>query len=942
MKMNLYIKLGIVALLPVTISVFSYLLDRKTGFGRINNRVKQVIWGIAFGLLAIAGTEWSIPLEGAVLNCRDAAVITAGLLFGAPAGIIAGVIGGVERWIAVAWGVGYYTRLACSVSTILAGVYAALLRKYMFENKKPGWLLAAAVGVVMEVVHLTMVFLTNMDTPNEAMEIIWVCAVPMILANGLSVMISAMAISLLSGRKSEFADSRKKQARISQTIQKWLLVAITTAFAATSYFVFGLQDQMASVQGDKLLTMALDETEADIRDASNANLLSTAHRFAKEMEIGTDDLASVAENYGIAEINIVNSDGVIIESTEKSFIGYDMHDGEQSAEFLCLLRERESFVQDYGPISYDSSLSRKYAGIKHGSGFVQVGYDAAQFQQDIDQDIIGITKNRHVGETGFILIIDEQFDVISAPENLGLPSVREDVGAADLPEEDVTFTAALNGQSCWIRYRSAEGYYIVSILPEDEVLYMRNVALYVNSFMEVLVFAVLFGLIYILIKHVVVDQIKCINSSLAKITNGNLNEVVNVRSNEEFASLSDDINMTVDTLKHYIDEASRRVDQELEFAKNIQRSALPSVFPVFSKRKDLDIFALMDPAKEVGGDFYDFYLTQNDTLNFLVADVSGKGIPAAMFMMRAKTELKSLMEAELKLSDVFTRGNAKLCEGNDAGMFVTVWQGCIDLATGIVQYANAGHNPPLVRHGNGTFEFLPTKAGFVLAGMEGVRYKTQELQLEPGDILYLYTDGVTEAMNEAQELYGNDRLRDVLNRAEFENMQELCMCVKSDLNAFVGDALQFDDITMVAFQYVGQPPVPSIHFDEAKLEDISAVTDFAEREMERIGCPMKSVIQINVAIDEIFSNIVRYGYPKTPGPITVEIIEREEPRSVFIRFSDEGIPYNPITAVDPDITLSAEERSIGGLGIFMIKKTMDDVKYKYENGQNILTIQKEY
>lgn len=945
--MNSYINLGLtalipVALLPVAFSALFYLLDRKTGFKRINKWSKQFIWGIAFGLLAVLGTEWSIPLEGAVLNCRDAAVIVAGLFFGAPAGILAGLIGGIERWIAVAWGVGYYTRLACSVSTILAGVYAASLRKFMFEDRKPGWLISGAVGIVMEVVHLTMVFLTNMDTPNEAMEIIRICAGPMIIANGLSVMFAAIVISMLSGWKRESTGSGKKQARISQTIQKWLLVAIITAFAATSYFVFELQDRMASAQGDKLLTIALDETEADIRDASNENLLSIARQLEARMEQGTGDLSATAKSYGVTEINIVNDSGVIVDSTEKSYIGYDMHDGKQSAEFMCLLKDKESYVQDYGPISYDSSLSRKYAGVKHGSGFIQVGYDAVQFQRDIDNDIVSITKNRHVGETGFILIIDENYDVISAPENLGLPTLRENVNKAKLPEENVTFTSELNGQDCRMCYRSAEGYHIVSVLPEEEALHMRNVALYVNSFMEVIVFAVLFGLIYILIKRVVVDQIKCVNSSLAKIIDGNLNEVVNVRSNEEFASLSDDINMTVDTLKHYIDEASRRIDQELEFAKDIQRSALPSVFPAFPKRKDIDIFASMDPAKEVGGDFYDFYMTQKDTLNFLVADVSGKGIPAAMFMMRAKTELKSLTEAELNLADVFTRGNMNLCEGNDAGMFVTVWQGCINLKTGIVQYANAGHNPPLVRHSDGAFEFIKSRAGFVLAGMEGIRYKTQEIQLCPGDILYLYTDGVTEATNAAEELYGNDRLIDTLNHAEFETMQELCTCVKSDLMAFVGDAPQFDDITMMAFRYIGLPPVPSIHFDQAKLEDIPEVTEFVEREMERLDCPMKAVIQINIAIDEIFSNIVRYGYPKTPGPVTVEIIEREEPRSVFIRFSDEGIPYNPITAVDPDITLSAEERSIGGLGIFMVKKTMDDLKYKYENGQNILTIQKKF
>lgn len=836
--MDSYVKLGIVGLLPVVTSAIVFILDEKTRLGKMNKWAKQIIIGVVFGLLAVLGTEWSIPVEGAVLNCRDAAVITAGLFFGAPAGILAGFIGGLERWIAVAWGVGSFTRIACSVSTFLAGLYAASLRKFMFENKKPGWLISCAVGTVMEVFHLTMVFLTNMNQPYEAMEIIRICAVPMVVANGISVMLSGMILSLLSHGKDRLSGSKKKQARISQTIQKWLLVAIFTAFAATSFFVFKLQDRMAAVQADKLLTMALDETEADIRDALTGNLLS-------------------------------------------------------------------------------------------GSSV-----------QDIDIVIADITKNRHVGETGFILIIDEEYNVISAPESLKQLTVRDDADAADVPEADVTFRASLNAQNCNLRYRAVEGYYIVSVLPENEVLYTRDVALYVNSFMEIIVFAVLFGLIYQLIRHVVVDRIKQVNCSLKKITEGNLNEVVNVRSNDEFTCLSDDINLTVGTLKQYIEEASARVDRELEVAKNIQRSALPCVFPAFPKRKDFDIFASMDPAREVGGDFYDFYFTSNDTLNILIADVSGKGIPAAMFMMRAKTELKSLTESELNLSDVFTHANERLCEGNDAGMFVTAWQGCINLSTGFVSYVNAGHNPPLVRHSDGTFEFIKTKPGFVMAGMEGIKYRTDEIQLNPGDILYLYTDGVTEAMNAKHELYGNDRLCETLNRAAYKNMQELCKFVKADVDSFAGEELQFDDITMVAFQYVGKQDTKSIHFDKADLSDISRVTEFSEHEMERIGCDAKTIARVNVAIDEIFSNIVRYGYPNEQGSVTVEIGEQESPDSVFIRFTDEGIPYNPILAKEPDVSLSAEERDIGGLGIYMVKKTMDDVQYRYENGKNILTVRK--
>ncbi len=367
---------------------------------------------------------------------------------------------------------------------------------------------------------------------------------------------------------------------------------------------------------------------------------------------------------------------------------------------------------------------------------------------------------------------------------------------------------------------------------------------------------------------------------------------------------------------------------------------MPNIFPAFPKRKDFDIFASMHPAKEVGGDFYDFYFTDSYSLHFVIADVSGKGVPAAMFMMRAMTELKTLTESGKSIGDVFTDSNNALCAGNAAAMFVTAWQGGIDLSTGCLNYANAGHNPPLVRHADGKFNFLKSRAGFVLAGMDGVQYKQFELQLEPGDIVYLYTDGVTEATNAANELYGENRLLNVVNAREYESMQSLCEAVRADVDAFVGEADQFDDITMVAFRYIGHPPVPTIHFDEAKLEDISEATAFVEDELEKIGCPMKTVIQFNVAIDEIFSNIVRYGYAQKAGPVTVSVIETEDPHAVHLRFADNGIPYNPLTKSDPDVTLSAEERGIGGLGIYMVKKTMDDVRYKFEKDQNILTITK--
>ena len=211
----------------------------------------------------------------------------------------------------------------------------------------------------------------------------------------------------------------------------------------------------------------------------------------------------------------------------------------------------------------------------------------------------------------------------------------------------------------------------------------------------------------------------------------------------------------------------------------------------------------MHTAKEVGGDFYDFYFIDDDNLAFLMADVSGKGIPAAMFMMQSKTIIKSCAESGMSVEQVFTVANEKLCEGNDAGMFVTAWMGILNVKTGKILFANAGHNPPLVKHADGAYEYLKTRAGFVLAGMEGVRYRGNELERAPGDAIYLYTDGVTEATDLNTELYGEDRLHTVLEKYKDAAPQVICDEVKRDVDAFVGEAPQFDDITMLALKYNG-------------------------------------------------------------------------------------------------------------------------------------------
>lgn len=806
--MTTFLQLVAVGLLPTAVSVVLYIIDKNTAFGKMKYVPKQIVLGLIFGLLAVCATEFGVDMGGAIVNVRDSAPICAGLIFGAPAGIISGVIGGVERWFSTLWGGGEYTRLACTVATILAGLFAAACRKYMFDNKKPTWYFGLAIGMITEVIHMLMIFLTNMSDVHHAFSFVQFCSIPMISLNSLSVMLAVLLISILGNSTPQKHHELKK---ISQTFQRWLLVCLVVGFLCTTLFSWVLQTQLSESDAENLISLNLADVKQDIADASDKNLLSVTREVAEEINVtgvsDSESLKDIAEMFDVAEINIIDQRGVVLASTYDGFVNYNMNGGKQSAEFLVLLDGKTTeYVQSYQPTSSNSNIWRKYAGVVlERGGFVQVAYDAEHFQKDIDEQVLGATKNRHIGEDGFIIIADEDRKIVSSRSD-GESIIRDFSGIKydrDSVVKGQRADCEISGRQYFMMYTTTEGYYIIAFMPVDEAVFSRDVSVYVTVFMEFIIFGMLFVLVYVLIKKLVVDNIDRVNDSLAQITNGDLNVVVDVRSNSEFASLSDDINSTVVTLKRYIAEAAARIDKELEFARQIQHSALPSVFPPFPNKTEFEIFASMDTAKEVGGDFYDFYFVGEDKLAFLIADVSGKGIPAAMFMMTSKTLLKSFAETGCEVNEVFTSANAKLCENNDAAMFVTAWMGVLDIKTGLVEFANAGHNPPLIRHKDGSFEYLKSRAGFVLAGMEGLKYRKNELQLGEGDEVFLYTDGVTEATNSENELYGEERLLNFMNTLHDLPAEAVCNAVKADVDAFVGEAPQFDDITMVYLKYNG-------------------------------------------------------------------------------------------------------------------------------------------
>ena len=939
-------RLAVPVLLNCALVLGVYLADKFTPVKKLHPTLKQIVIGILFGCVSAFASSYGVQWLGTTVNVRDAAPLSAGLIFGAPAGIISGFIGGLYRWFSVYWGAGTYSQLACSIATILAGFMAAGLRKLMFDNKKPTWSYGICIAVVCEVIHMILIFLTNMDNSSRAFEFVKGATAPMMLGNSVAVGISIILVSLFSH---EGFLKRKTSEGIAHTFQRRLLGCIVIAYLITSTFTLILQNGMAQIETQEVFTVAINDVEVAVREKSDAQLLSIVDHVKTEYEADpTISLTELASKYNVVEINVIDTDDTVKYSTEASNEGYHMDLSAQSREFVQVLRQQDSFVQQYSPRGIDGTVWRKYAAVKLTTGgFIQVGYDAQQFHEILDEFVIDVTKNRHVGTSGFVAVLDEQLCMVIDDtyagkhiSAIGIEPPQEMLRgetATALYHADVVDGVSDASIEYMYVFKFVEGYCLIAAMPVNEAMFMRDASMLTSVFMQVIIFATLFVFIYLLIKRVIINNLKKINDTLAQITEGDLSVTVDVRSNTEFASLSDDINSTVATLKRYIAEAAARIDKELEYAKQIQLSALPTNFP---KGKDYSIYAQMIAAREVGGDFYDFYQLNDTTVAFLAADVSGKGIPAAMFMMTAKTIIKDLAESGIAVNDIFTKANEKLCENNESGMFVTAWMGILDLPTGNIRFANAGHNPPLLKRAGGAFEYLKTRPGFVLAGMEGVRYRAGEMTLQPGDRLFLYTDGVPEATNTENQLYGEDRLLSFMNQNALVEATELLPALKANIDDFVAEAPQFDDITMLMLDYKPEKEGESMVSKtfSAKTEDLNEVLGFVEETLEGFECPMKTQTAICVAIEEVFVNVAHYAYPESAGDMTLAIGFDEASRTVTFRMTDRGIPFDPLQKPDPDITLSAEERQIGGLGIFIARKTMDSLGYAYENGENILTL----
>lgn len=376
-------------------------------------------------------------------------------------------------------------------------------------------------------------------------------------------------------------------------------------------------------------------------------------------------------------------------------------------------------------------------------------------------------------------------------------------------------------------------------------------------------------------------------------------------------------------------------------AKNVKEKMLPNAFPAFPERSEFEVFASLYPCNEVTGDFYDFFLIDDNHLGVVIGDVSHKGLEALSFMVACKTIISKLSMLGIKEpGEILELVNDIVFKNKSNEMFLKVWLGILDITSGVLKASNASQECPFVYGTKEEYELLEDKHGPAIGTVANYKYETYEVVLDPGDSIFVYTDGITNSINKNNELFGQERLLKTLNINPQYSVVEMLNFVKEKIDGFVEDVPQLDDMAMLGLTYFGKEE-NELEID-GDIDNIPAVTAFVEKKLEALNCPLKVQNQIAIAIDELFSNIAKYAYKNRKGKVTIKVEELKEPHSVLITFIDDGPEYNPLAKDDPDVTLSAEEREIGGLGIFLVKKTMNEMIYNRIDNKNVLKIRKEF
>ncbi|MCR5773611.1 MAG: SpoIIE family protein phosphatase [Lachnospiraceae bacterium] len=611
-----------------------------------------------------------------------------------------------------------------------------------------------------------------------------------------------------------------QQIKINVLVRRRLLIVILIAGIVLIPTIVAVQTVLSAMHSINLIESSISDVEQEMNSSSDTFLLGYTDLFMEK--IGTlnnqndvnwfSRLVKMNDDI-ISEIFVTDNDGIVRQSCNPAFVGYDLKDEEAANGFFDIQKAQMYISNDYQESLMTGDEDLLYYVSTHfpdQTGFLIVGFSEDNIINYTYQNIRTAMKNRRIGNDGALLVLDPDFSIIGSTDDIQYGEKFEfpDLISDDNGEE-IYGKINFNGVDSYVVVKKVGDTYIVGTYPLREAHLRDRLTIISMLVVYIILMVCLFFVLSNLLDRKVVQGVEMINTSLLRITSGDLDERVDVRSSLEFSQLSDGINQTVGRLKEFIEEAKARIDKELNMARIIQHNALPNVKTVLDKTTAFGMYASMDAAKTVGGDFYDFYYLGDDILVILIADVSDKGIPAAMFMMRAKALMKSYAAEGMSVDELVKEANQSLWENNEGSMFVTAWIGFVNLKTGLVEYVHAGHTcPELIS--DGKVSMVKQKRNFIIGGRPNCNYLRQEFQMKPGDTLYLYTDGVSEAFNDKEEEYGNERLESILLKAYAEYKDEkpnefckkTCLAVRRDVEEFADGMAQSDDITMLCFKYM--------------------------------------------------------------------------------------------------------------------------------------------
>ena len=696
--------------------------------------------------------------------------------------------------------------------------------------------------------------------------------------------------------------------------RRWVIAGVAVAlYSVLLSVIWSIGTFEAAKKTENQLDYAILDFRSTIGGAIDTMLgyvaLTAVRHFGKVEAHTLEEMSAVARQLDMDEINLVDRTGRIIASNDPACINVDMALLPETRPFLELTNGVTLTVsQPFRKHAHDT-MRRKYLGMAFpgGDGYVQIGLDESRLNVMLPNILRYIFDEWLLGRTGFFLCADATTDkLISNPsrhrdEANTLSEAGFDEKSAqpfeirDNVSTGTTFQQRLFGEDCYCRNYLFGGHRFIPALPEREYYDTRTA--YISVF-GIILFVVLLT----------------------------------------FALFIDRIFEDSDCLKAFYAAEEERRAKDFLLAKTIQNSALPAAPPNSSS---FSISATMTAAKDVGGDFYDYFMLDATHCAFLVADVSGKGVTAALYMMTVKTLIKDTLIDFHDPALALTKINADLYRNNPANMFLTAWVGVLDMETGVVAFANAGHNPPVILP---DVRFISAKSGPALAFMDDVEYKLRHLKLRPGDTLFLYTDGVTEALDAKNEFFGEERLSNAL-KACINASSGAVLPTESVLNvalasvaAFAEGVPQADDITALVVRYIAPPRLYSRSFPPT-ADGIASASEYLDKILEQAESREILSAPLHVILDEICSNIVKHS---GASGFVVDVDFVENPNGVKLVFIDDGRPFDPLAHVDPDITLSVQDRPIGGLGILMVKKMATNVSYNRTHNRNFLTVLKTF